>query len=258
MNTRIAGLLLCISFILSSNSFAAPKPETRKVNSATLNVDGEFANQDEELTFLTNELKNVKGLKSGYKKKSKVFAKLTNESEELKEHFENYIENRVDYEKAIGDYNKTVECLKGGDALKCRPDLAKKQKRRAQRRRPVQQRKAPVQDYVGSSMSANLRRGSSDTIKNFIRDVDLLVAQRDGELLSCYRAGGYSQEGVLKVQLKISPNGNLGHLGFEDTTQVNDPRVIRCLSKVLYSINYPSTPDGRTKTIRKPFIFNLM
>ncbi len=256
MNIRIAALLLCISFTLSSNTLAAQKAETRKVNSATLNVDGEFANQDEELTFLNNELKNVKGLKSGYKKKSKVFSKLTTESEELKEHFENYIENRVDYEKAIGDYNKTIECLKNGDALKCRPDLAKKQKRRVQPR--PQRRQAPVQDFVGSSMSANLRRGSNNTIKNFIRDVDLLVAQRDGELLSCYRAGGYSQEGVLKVQLKIAPNGNLGHLGFEDTTQVNDPRVIRCLSKVLYSINYPATPDGRTKTIRKPFIFNLM
>jgi len=256
MNMRIASLILCISFTLSSNCFAEKKPKTRKVNSATLNVDGEFANNDEELTFLKNELKNVKGLKSGYKKKSKVFAKLTNESEELKEHFENYIENRVDYEKAIGDYNKTIECLKNGDALKCRPDLAKNSSRRRRAQRVVRQR--PAQDYVGTSMAAPRRNESKNTVKNFVRDVDLLVAQKDGELLSCYRAGRYSQQGVLKVQLKISPNGNLGHLGFEDTTQVNDPRVIRCVSKVLYSINYPATPDGRTKTIRKPFIFNLM
>jgi len=263
MNLITIPMLLCISFTFSSMSFAAQKPEARKVKSATLNVDGEFENQDEELNFLQNELRNVRGLKTGYKRKSKVFQKLTNESEELKSHFESYIESRVDYEKAIGDYNKTIECLKSGDAVQCRPDLANKKKeqarpaaRQVRRERPITRQE--VQDYVGSSMSANLRKSSGDEIQNFIRDVDLKVAQRDSELLSCYRAGGYSQEGVLKVQLKISPNGNLGHLGFEDTTQVNDPRVIRCLSKVLYSINYPSTPDGRTKTIRKPFIFNLM
>lgn len=263
MKSTIAYLVLCISFTFSSNSFAVEKAETKKVNSQTINVDGDFENQDEELNFLQNELRNVRGLKTGYKRKSKVFQKLTNESEELKGHFESYIESRVDYEKAIGDYNKTIECLKSGDALKCRPDLASKDKRRQAPAAPAprRQRQIPqkeIQDYVGSSMSANLRKSSGNDIQNFINAVDLRVAQRDGDLLSCYRAGGYSQEGVLKVQLKISPNGHLGHLGFEDTTQVNDPRVIRCLSKVLYSINYPATPDGRTKTIRKPFIFNLM
>ncbi len=260
MKSTIAYLLLCISFTFSSNSFAEDKATDKKVSSKTINVDGEFENEDEELNFLQNELRNVQGLKTGYKRKSKVFQKLTNESEELKGHFESYIESRVDYEKAIGDYNKTIECLKSGDALKCRPDLANKENRRpappVRKQRPVSQKE--MQDYVGSSMSANLKRSSTNDIQNFINDVDLRVAQRDGDLLSCYKAGGYSQEGVLKVQLKISPNGNLGHLGFEDTTQVNDPRVIRCLSKVLYSINYPATPDGRTKTIRKPFIFNLM
>lgn len=260
MNMTITSLILCISFTLSSNCFAQKRPKTQKVNSATLNVDGEFANNDEELSFLQNELKNVKGLKSGYKKKSKVFSKLTTQSEELKENFENYIENRIDYEKAIGDYNKTIACLKNGDPLKCRPDLAKRHRRsqRKSQRRVVRQRS---QDSVRTSMAAPrrvARTNSKDSLKNFIRDVDLLVAQKDGELLSCYRAGRYSQQGVLKVQLKISSNGNLGHLGFEDITQVNDPRVIRCVSKVLYSINYPATPDGRTKTIRKPFIFNLM
>ena len=265
MKTRLGFLLTCISFIISSNCLAVAKQNQQKVNSATLHVDGEFEQQDEELKFLQDELKNVRGLKSGYKRKAKVFQKLTNESEELKEHFESYVENRVDYEAAIGDYNKTIECLKNGDALKCRPDLAKKnQKRRPQRRqqpqprreRPVTQRE--VQDYVGTSMAVPLRKSSNNDIQNFIRDVDLRVAQRDGDLISCYREGGFSQEGVLKVQMKISGNGNLGHLGFEDTTQVNDPRVIRCLSKGLYSIHYPATPDGRTKTIRKPFIFNLM
>ena len=259
MKSTIVCTLLCISFTFASKSFAAAGQETKKVNSATLHVDGDFETKDEELNFLQSELKNVKGLKTGYKRKSKVFEKLTNESEELKDHFESYIENRVDYEKAIGDYNQTIACLKDGDALKCRPDLAKAKKRKARvQQRRTARRQKPVQDYVGTSMAVPLRKSSANDINGFIRDVDLRVAQRDHELISCYKEGGFTQEGVLKVQLKISPNGNLGHLGFEDTREVNDPRVIRCLSKVLYSINYPQTPDGRTKTIRKPFIFNLM
>lgn len=265
MKSKLGYITLCISFSVFANVFAATptgaQPEPKKVNSTTINVDGEFEQNDEELNFLQSELKNVKGLKRGYKKKSKVFQKLTDESEQLKEHFESYIGSRVEYEKAIGDYNKTIECLKGGDALKCRPDLVgkKKEKKKAApvyRERPVSNKE--LQDYVGSSMAVPLRKSSANEIQNFIREVDLRVAQRDGDLLSCYKAGGFSQEGVLKVQMKIASNGNLGHLGFEDTTQVNDPRVIRCLSKVLYSINYPATPDGRTKTIRKPFIFNLL
>jgi hypothetical protein len=240
----------------------AAKPKST-VNSATLHVDGEFSkNDDQELKFLQDELKNVKGLKRGYKRKAKVYQKLTDESEQLKENFESYVGNRVEYEDAIGGYNKTIECLKSGDATKCRPDLKKKKKKSVpvQRAPRAQRRMAPEQsfDTVGTTMAAVKRPSHRGDANNFLREVDSRISSRDRELLSCYRKGGYSQQGVLRVQLKISGNGNLGHIGFEDTSEVNDKRVVNCLAQVLYSITYPTTPSGRMTTVKKPFVFHLM
>jgi hypothetical protein len=55
-------LILLLIFSLSSGSLFAGKPQN-KVDSPTLHVDGEFSEKDQELKFLKDELKNVKGLK---------------------------------------------------------------------------------------------------------------------------------------------------------------------------------------------------
>ena len=263
MNHFLVHLTTLLLLGVFATNIQAAKPK-KKVNSATLHVDGEFnKNEDQELKFLQDELKNVKGLKRGYKRKAKVYQKLTDESEQLKENFESYVGNRVEYEHAIGDYNTTIECLKSGDATKCRPDLAKKKRGKEKatpvKRVPQVRRSAPETfDTVGTTMAAVKRPVSNSRARDFLREVDSRISSRDRELLSCYRKGGYSQQGVLKVQLKISGNGNLGHLGFEDTSQINDRRVVTCLSQVLYSISYPSTPSGKMTTVRKPFVFHLM
>jgi hypothetical protein len=252
-------LILLLIFSLSSGSLFAGKPQN-KVDSPTLHVDGEFSEKDQELKFLKDELKNVKGLKRGYKNKGKVYNKLTEESEQLKDNFETYIGHRVEYEKAIGDYNKTIECLKGGDAIKCRPDLLK-EKKKVKAKAVKRRRQEPVyddyefEDSLNTSMAAPVRVNQP---VGFVREVDLRISQRGQELLSCYRKGKYSQQGVLKVQLKIAANGHLSHLGYEDTTEINDPRVITCLSQILYSIVYPMPPSRKVTTVRKPFVFNLM
>jgi len=233
----------------------------KKINSETLHVDGSFKESDEELKFLKGELNNVKGLKRGYKKKAKVYNKLTQESEQLKENFENYIGNRVEYESAISDYNKTIECLKNGDATKCRPDLAKQQKRAPKKQVKRQRQQAPVyyeEDLLQDDVSVNYAAPKRGNTNPFITEIDNRIASRGSELLGCYKIGKYSQQGVLKVQLQIAPNGNLSHLGLEDTTQINNPKVISCLSRVLYSINYPMPPSRKVTTVRKPFVFNLM
>lgn len=238
----------------------AAKPK-KKVDSKTIQIDGEFKEDDQELKFLKDELGNVKGLRRGYKKKAKVYNKLTQESEQLKENFENYIGHRVEYESAIAGYNKTIECLKNGDALKCRPDMAQTKKPQKQKPAPKKRRApAPVyeepvyyEDTVPQSYSAPQRVPTG-----FINQVDQRIAQRGDDLLRCYRKGKYSQQGVLKVQLQIAANGNLSHLGLEDTTQINNPKVITCLSRVLYSIQYPAPPSRKVTTVKKPFVFNLM
>lgn len=258
-------IFMTLAFIVGV--FVAPKAlatqPKKKVDSKTIQIDGDFKEEDQELKFLKDELSNVKGLKRGYKSKAKVYNKLTQESEQLKENFENYIGNRVEYESAISDYNKTIECLKNGDALKCRPDLLKQEKPKAK----VQKKQQPqavytnydddlmMEDTLSQSMAAP-RRAAVPTA--FISEIDNRIAQRGDELLRCYRLGKYSQQGVLQVQLQISENGNLSHLGLEDTTQINNPKVISCLSRVLYSINYPAPPSRKVTTVRKPFVFNLM
>lgn len=241
------------------------KPESKKkVNSATLHIDGEFKEGDQELKFLQDELKNVRGLRRGYNKKAKVYGKLTEESEQLKENFETYIGHRVEYEKAIDGYNKTIECLKNGDALKCRPDKAGKAKKVEAKENP-KRRAVPtqasyddlmLQDDLAMQMSAPIR--SPQKSQEFVREIDNRISSKSGELLSCYRMGRYSQQGVLKVQMKIAPSGNLSHLGFEDTSQINNPRMVNCVARVLYSLQYPMTPHGKITTVRKPFVFNLM
>ncbi len=260
MTHRVLLFVFLGTWIVGGHSLAA-ETKKKKVNSATLHIDGEFKEGDQELKFLRDELKNVKGLKRGYKKKAKVYGQLTEESEQLKENFETYIGHRVEYEKAIDGYNKTIECLKSGDALKCRPDMLKKNdkkkvKPRQVRRKPVYREDLMLEDDLSLQMSAPTRHQGKS--QDFIREVDERISSKTGELLSCYRMGRYSQEGVLKVQLKIAPTGNLSHLGFEDTSQINNPRMVNCVARVLYSVRYPNTPGGKTTTIRKPFVFNLM
>lgn len=266
MTHRVLVFVILAILGFQSGLEAKEKKDTQKnkVNSATLHIEGEFKEEDQELKFLKDELSNVKGLKRGYKNKAKVYNKLTEESEQLKENFETYIGHRVEYEKAIDGYNKTIECLKGGDAMKCRPDLVKENSAKNKKQQQVRRQAPPVSyadydelsDDVSLSMSAPMR--SAPLATDFIREVDLRISQRGQELLHCYRKGRYAQEGVLKVQLKIAANGNLHHLGFEDTSQINDPRVVTCLSQVLYSINYPQTPSRKLTTVKKPFVFNWM
>lgn len=255
--SNLQGLLLCVGLLLTSGVATAAKPQ-KKVENKTLHVDGEIEGEaDQELNYLKGELNNVRGLRRGYKKKAKVYTKLTEESEQLKENFSDYIEHRVEYEAAIQGYNKTIECLKNGDALKCAPDAGKKKKKKVLKRKPVY-RDYDSQDEVSFKEAAPKRTRAVSGTSQFIRDVDSRISQRGQDLLRCYRKGGYSQQGVLKVQLKIAPNGNLDHLGLEDTTQINNPKVVSCLSQVLYSIVYPPTPSQKVTTVRKPFVFNLM
>ena len=288
-------LILAATMTICASSYAHASNQTQ-VDNQTLHVDGSFTDKsqavekksgnDDELKFLQSELNNVKGLKSGYKKKSSVYLKLSEESEELKDQFEGYLDNRVDYEKAISGYNGLVECLKTGDAKKC--TKSGKRNRKGQNARNGNYNESTSSNTQGaqsgngqgmnstysdsieirqaalkkSRASQGSRSGSvkvsrkSVSTNNFVRDVDYRVAMRQSDLVACYRRSNMSNEGVLKVVLKIAPNGNLNHLGFKDTRHINDKNLIRCVSKVLYSIVYPETPNRRIVAVSKPFVFN--
>ena len=266
-----------------------------EVDGQTLHVDGAFAGKknavetktastDDELKFLQSELNNVKGLKTGYKKKAKVYLKLSEESEELKDQFEGYLDNRVDYEKAISGYNGLVECLKTGDTKKCTKNDKRSRRRRkngrggdnmgnGQQQQQGQRagnrsadaaysdsleiRQAAVKKQRMQRAGTNNNRGSNK-IYDFVKEVDYRISLRQSDLVACYKRGGLNEEGVLKVVLKIAPNGVLNHIGFKDTTEINDRKIIRCVSRVLYSIVYPHTPSRKVTAISKPFVFNTI
>lgn len=258
-----------------------------EVDGQTLHVDGSFTvkekvvekkapGTDDELKFLQSELNNVKGLKSGYKKKAKVYLKLSEESEELKDQFEGYLDNRVDYEKAISGYNTLVECLKTGDAKKCTDNGKKGRRTRRQKREQMNRQHDNAKNYKQGSQDAysdsleirqaavkrnvKVSRGtrSNDKIYDFVKEVDYRISLRQSDLVACYKRGGLNEEGVLKVVLKIAPNGVLNHIGFKDTREINDRKIIRCVSRVLYSIVYPRTPNRKVTAISKPFVFNTI
>jgi hypothetical protein len=300
-------VILIATMTMCASSFAHASNQTQ-VDSKTLHVDGAFADKsqavekkpanDDELKFLQSELNNVKGLKTGYKKKAGVYLKLSEQSEELKEQFEGYLDNRVDYEKAISGYNGLVECLKTGDAKKCTRSGKRNRKggmngnQNGNYNESTTTTRTQTNGYSTSSNTRGVRNGQgtsstySDSIEirqaglkkagsnqgsrsvkvsrtgkrsstnNFVRDVDYRVAMRQSDLVRCYRKSNMNDEGVLKIVLKIAPNGNLNHLGFKDTRHINDKNLIRCVSKVLYSIVYPETPNRRIVSVSKPFVFN--
>lgn len=298
-------VILVVATTICASSYAHAYNQSN-VDSQTLHVDGSYtdksqavekkAGKDDELKFLQSELNNVKNLKTGYKKKAGVYLKLSEQSEELKDQFEGYLDNRVDYEKAISGYNGLVECLKTGDAKKCTRSGKKRRNRgnhngghhnnnstNSERsgynttsstrgsvnghgssstysdsieiRQAGLKKRGP--SYGSSNRSVKVTRSSkSSSTNSFVRDVDYRVAMRQSDLVACYKRSSMNDEGVLKVVLKIAPNGNLNHLGFKDTRHVNDKKLIRCVSKVLYSIVYPETPNRRIVAVSKPFVFN--
>jgi hypothetical protein len=274
-------------------SMTAEAKYQKEIDGQTLHVDGTYTAQttevesktatDDELKFLQSELNNVKSLKTGYKKKAKVYTKLAQESDELKGEFEGYLDNRVDYEEAISGYNGLVECLKTGDATKC-TDSKKKSRRNKQGQGQQVQKNHNNNDQVynkpaykngsdkaysdsleirqaavkKSYAAPKMKKSAKNAMYKFVQEVDYRISMRQSDLVACYKRGGLNEEGVLKVVLKIAPNGALNHIGFKDTTEINDRKVIRCVSRVLYSIAYPRTPNRKVTAISKPFVFNTI
>jgi hypothetical protein len=260
---------LVITLFLISNVALAAK--NSKVDGKTINIDGHYnetknVQVDEELKSLRTELKNVKTLKKNYQKKEKMYGKLVQESEGLKENFENYLEQRDEWNDAIGGYNQLLECTKSKsakDCLKRRPK--KKAIDRGTRRQKQSRNYAPSNfeddlafddmnmDSVTMSNSATSRPG----LGNYIRSFDQSVAGKAMDLNLCYKQSQTKQQGTLPVMMKVGPNGRLDHLTFIDTTQIYNRYLVNCLTRVLYSINYPRTPNNKLVSIKKIFTFEL-
>lgn len=273
---------LVITLFLVSNVALAANG-ANKVNGKEINVDGYYKEQtntqvDEELKSLRTELKNVKNLKKNYQKKEKVYGKLVQESEGLKENFENYLEQRDEWNDAIGGYNALLECTKSKKAKDClkHKRRSKKKNMRSGTRRSQNTGSYPANDgwddlsygdlddmngmgmgMDSVSMSTSAPTRSSAGMSNYIRSFDQSVASKAMDLNLCYKQSRTKQQGVLPIMMKVGPNGRLDHLTFIDTTQIYNRYLVSCLTRVLYSINYPQTPNQKLVSIKKVFTFEL-
>jgi hypothetical protein len=274
-------LLIFLSIISIIQCSIQAQTPAGKVNNATIHVDGQFKNQqttpsdtpaitDEEIQFLNSELKNVRNLKKGYQKKQRLYGKLVKESDGLKENFESYIEQKGEWEEAIGGYNKLLECTQSKKVAECMSGKKKKRverevaptarpKRRVRRRRPVEnQDDFNDWDELSSIQASPMRLAPA--VKNqtpYAHKVDKVIAGQAYQLNRCYTRARTHQEGRLPVLLKIGPSGQLDHLGWIDTTQIYAPKLLSCLSNVLYSIQYPMPPQREITSVKKLFLFEL-
>lgn len=269
--------IVILLLVLSAPIMAAKSGKT--VNGKAINIDGHYQDTekvevDEELKSLRSELKNVRNLKKNYQKKEKVYGKLVQESEGLKENFESYLEQRDEWNDAIGGYNQLLECTKNKAAKECLKRKSKKKVApgvapsnkdvRAQgKTQPVQkeslreQWENEIRDMEMDNVSQRSSAPARSTYDQFIRNLDQKVASKAIDLNHCYKRSRTKQEGILPVMLKVGPGGRLDHLTFMDTTQIYNRYLVNCITRVLYNIDYPKTPNNNLVSIKKVFTFEL-
>ena len=255
-------------------------PANIKLQSKDIYIDGKLQDkgsevvrpkievEDEELNFFKSELENVKNLNKSFKIKSKTLAKMAEEAEQLKEQHLDYIENRVEWETTIDDYNKQADCMAKSpkDCVKFlgRDRHSKKDDRRYRNNEgPSQERQqaseVPLSDMMmplgaGNSLVAAQGKKGFDS-DQFVAGVDSVIAANADLLDDCLSryAKGTRDFSVVYAQLTINRAGALSHLGIENPEAIPNRNVLSCMSTVLHSLVYPKVV--RETKVRKPFSF---
>ncbi|OUS00300.1 hypothetical protein A9Q84_00170 [Halobacteriovorax marinus] len=109
-----------INLILILNITNVNASET--IRNETIHIDGDSQKQmgmDEEMDFFKNELRNIKNLNSGFKKKSVILSKMSEVAEDLSESHNSYVEERNSYEEIIQKYNNQRDCLNKKNGSEC-------------------------------------------------------------------------------------------------------------------------------------------
>lgn len=273
--------ILCL--VCSQNLMANEAPtSTLKVQSKDLYIDGTVEGksevvservevEDDELKFFKNELENVKNLNKSFKQKSKTLAKMAEEAEQLKEQHLDYIENRVEWESTIDEYNQQANCM-SKNPKDCTKFLGKdRKKKRGQRDESAMNNTSGAQTVVPGHMAempvsfdSELEMGMMNDTREeaprfdqraYIQGIDSVIAANAdllGDCLSRY-ATGTNDFSVVYAQLSLTTEGNLSHLGIENPESVPNRKVLSCVSSVLHSLAYPTA--AKNMKVRKPFSF---
>lgn len=262
---------VAILVVLMFQSLSA-RAETKKVNGKNLYIDGEFTEknndsklkrvpvEDDELKFYKNELGNVKNLNKSFKMKKKTLEKLAQEAEQLKEQHLEYLENRLEWEEAIGAYNQQSSCA-DKDIQECYKFVKPKKKKRAApaprpRRRPKPVSHSNEDDLQDLMWQQSLNESTTVSTANFVSQLDQQIRGEAYRLESCYRnVNDDNFQGTIQTVLSITPNGKIDHIGIESADDGVHPRTLNCVSSVLYQLQLPA--PGKKLKIRKPFYFRL-
>lgn len=232
----------------------APEENAPKLNKVAVD--------DDELKFFKNELQNVKNLNKSFKAKSKTLAKMAEEAEQLKEQHLEYMENRIDWEVAIDDYNKQADCM-SKDPKTCSKFLKPKRKSRRdsnESRGEMEQKPVSYQPLPEMPVDANIEMVATEPApkfdeRQFVSGVDSVIAANSdllGDCLNRYASKTRRDFSVVYAQLTINKNGALSHLGIENPEAIPNRDVLSCMSTVLHSLAYPAG-NAREIKVRKPF-----
>lgn len=259
---------------LSTGVMASDAPSNVVVKSKDIYIDGQASEkstpaavnkipvEDDELKFFKNELQNVKNLNKSFKLKSKTLSKMAEEAEQLKEQHLEYMENRIDWEVAIDDYNKQADCM-SKNPKDCAKFLKPKKKSRRsegaqnpgayhpQDQMPMEMMMLP--EEMGAMKPT--QESSPFNERDFVAGVDNVIAANSdllGDCLGRYASHTRRDFSVVYAQLTINKNGALSHLGIENPEAIPNRDLLSCMSTVLHSLAYPVGNKNEIK-VRKPF-----
>lgn len=263
--------LVFIALIYSSQTFASQA--AAKLQSPDLYIDGtvkeksevvleKVAVEDDELKFFKNELDNVKNLNKSFKQKSKTLAKMAEEAEQLKEQHLDYMENRIEWESTIDEYNKQADCM-AKNPKECSKFLGRDHKKRNRGDGRATRQNSPIQQEFVEEIPlgfnelapVQIEKSTSFDQRKYVESVDSVIAANADLLSDCLSryASNARDFAVVYAQLSINSAGSLSHLGIENPEAVPNRQVLSCVSSVLHSLAYPAA--SKDMKIRKPFSF---
>ncbi len=174
---------------------------------------------DDELKFLENELKNVKTLKQGYKKKSKVLTHLNTEAKGLSEDFSDYATKRNQYDSILAEYQEKQKCMLN----KTTKDQCAKE--------------TSFLDEFNKLMAAKT--------SSFQLCYDKAIKKNP------------KVQGDVEFQLTFLPSGEIDHIGVIEGLDTQDRNMIRCIYQSILKVKFPSTGEKDKIRISKKMNFNI-
>ena len=129
------------------------------------------------------------------------------------------MEEKSEYEKEIGKFNKQVVCVSNPQSKDC----------------------------------------TGLTSSSYPTQINNLLTQYQAHFNQCFQKylDKPLQGGQVTGGLKISGNGHLEHISWMQNANFNNKNVLRCFNTILTRISFPQTPGKKTVIVNQPFSFYI-